>query len=111
MTVTFELDGSQFTALNGGPHFTLSEAASLVVRCDSQEEIDRLWDALVADGGSEQQCGWLRDRFGMSWQVVPARLHDMLASGDAERQERVMAAVFAMVRLDIEAIEAAWRGQ
>ena len=110
MTVTFELCGTVFTALNGGPNFSLSEAASIVVACEDQEEIDRLWAALLQDGGREQQCGWIRDRFGMPWQIVPARLHEMLGQGDRERQERVMTALFDMVKLDIAGLEAAWRG-
>lgn len=111
LTVTFELDGTRFTALNGGPHFTLTEAASIAVSCDSQQEIDRLWAALLAGGGKEMQCGWLKDRFGMSWQIVPERLHEMLREGSGERLERVMAAMMAMIRLDIEKLEAAWSGR
>lgn len=110
LMVTFELSGTGFMALNGGPHFQLSEAASLVVQCDDQAEIDRLWDALLPDGGKEQQCGWLKDRYGLSWQIVPARLRAMMNEGDAERTARVMGALMQMVKLDLPALEAAYRG-
>jgi predicted 3-demethylubiquinone-9 3-methyltransferase (glyoxalase superfamily) len=109
LTVTFELAGTEFMALNGGPHFKLTEAASLVVQCDGQAEIDRLWSALLADGGKEQQCGWLKDRYGMSWQIVPARLRDMMQAGEPERMARVMAAVMKMVKLDLAPLEAAYK--
>jgi predicted 3-demethylubiquinone-9 3-methyltransferase (glyoxalase superfamily) len=108
LTVTFELAGTEFMGLNGGPHFKLTEAASLVVQCESQAEIDRLWGALLADGGKEQQCGWLKDRYGMCWQIVPARLRAMMRSGEPERTARVMAAVMQMVKLDLPALEAAY---
>lgn len=110
LTVTFELAGTELMALNGGPHFKLTEAASLVVQCESQAEIDRLWSALLADGGKEQQCGWLKDRYGLSWQIVPAALPAMMQDADPERSERVMAMVMGMVKPDIAALEAAYRG-
>jgi predicted 3-demethylubiquinone-9 3-methyltransferase (glyoxalase superfamily) len=110
LTVTFALGGTEFMALNGGPHFQHSEAASLMVQCDDQAEIDRLWNALLADGGKEQQCGWLKDRFGMSWQIVPAKLRTLMQGGDADRTGRVMAALMQMVKLDLPALEAAYRG-
>ena len=110
LTVLFELAGTEFMALNGGPHFTFSEASSIVVQCDTQAEIDRLWDALLAGGGREQQCGWLKDRYGLPWQIVPARLRDMMQDKDRARTDRVMAAVMTMVKLDIAKLEAAYKG-
>jgi predicted 3-demethylubiquinone-9 3-methyltransferase (glyoxalase superfamily) len=110
LTVTFELAGTEFMALNGGPHFKLTEAASLVVQCESQAEIDRLWSALLAGGGKEQQCGWLKDRYGMSWQIVPAKLRTLMQDGDAAQSGRVMAAVMQMVKLDLPTLEAAYEG-
>lgn len=111
LTVTFELAGTEFMALNGGPHFQLSEAASLMVQCDDQAEIDRLWSALLAGGGKEHRCGWLKDRFGMSWQIVPAKLRLLMQGGDAERKGRVMAALLQMAKLDLPALEAAYDGR
>ena len=110
LTVTFELAGTEFMALNGGPHFNFTEAASLVVQCESQAEIDRLWSALLAGGGKEQQCGWLKDRYGLPWQIVPARLRDMMQAGEPDRAARVMAALMQMVKLDLPALEAAYAG-
>lgn len=111
MLVRFALAGTEFAALNGGPIFQLSEAASLVVACETQAEIDRLWRALIADGGKAVQCGWLKDRFGMSWQIVPAHLAKMMREGDAAANARLMQAVHKMVKLDIAEIEAAWCGR
>jgi predicted 3-demethylubiquinone-9 3-methyltransferase (glyoxalase superfamily) len=102
MTVGFELDGQKFTALNGGPHFKFNEAISLIVRCDSQAEIDHYWSKLSA-GGSEGQCGWLKDRFGLSWQVVPGRLPDLI------RHPKAMQAMLTMKKLDIAELERAAR--
>jgi predicted 3-demethylubiquinone-9 3-methyltransferase (glyoxalase superfamily) len=110
LVVNFELAGTEFMMINGGPQFKLSEACSLMVQCDSQAEIDRLWSALLADGGKEQQCGWLKDRYGLSWQIVPARLRAMMQEGDAERTARVMGALMQMVKLDLPALEAAYQG-
>jgi predicted 3-demethylubiquinone-9 3-methyltransferase (glyoxalase superfamily) len=107
MTVAFELDGQPFTALNGGPHFAFSEAISFVVHCTTQDEVDRYWDALSA-GGQPQQCGWLKDRFGLSWQVVPTALLDMLQADDAARVRRVTEAMLHMVKLDITVLQQAW---
>lgn len=109
MLVVFEIDGFQVQALNGGPLFTFSEAVSLVVTVDGQEELDRVWDGLLADGGEPSQCGWLKDRFGFSWQVVPKGLEEM--ASDPERYGRAMRAVMSMVKLDIAAIEAAADGR
>ena len=107
LTVEFELDGVRFTGLNGGPHFHFTEAVSFVIDCADQAEVDRHWDALLADGGEESQCGWLRDRFGLSWQVVPRRLNELLSDPDPGRSSRAMQAMLGMVRLDVAALEAA----
>ena len=109
MLTRFELDGASFAALNGGPHFKLSEAASIVALCDTQGEIDRLWSALTADGGAESQCGWLKDRFGLSWQIVPAMLDEVMSDKDPARTGRVMAAIMTMVKIDIAAIGKAYK--
>jgi predicted 3-demethylubiquinone-9 3-methyltransferase (glyoxalase superfamily) len=105
LTVAFELDGQAFTALNGGPAFRFSEAVSFQVQCDTQEEIDYYWDRLGA-GGDElaRQCGWLKDRYGASWQVVPRRLQALLTGRDAARTDRVMEALLRMKKLDLEAL-------
>ncbi|MGD9854182.1 MAG: VOC family protein [Planctomycetaceae bacterium] len=103
MTVSFELNGRPFLALNGGPQYHFTPAISLMVPCDDQGEIDRLWDALL-DGGEAQQCGWLTDRYGLCWQIVPAILLQ-LVSGDAARCSRVMQALWSMVKLDIAALQ------
>jgi len=110
LTVVFELAGTEFMALNGGPQFKFTEASSMVVLCDTQAEIDRLWGALLAGGGREHQCGWLKDRYGLPWQIVPARLRDMMKDADQARADRVMAAVMKMVKLDIAKLEAAYKG-
>ncbi len=109
MTVEFELDGQPYTALNGGPEFTFSEATSLQIFCADQDEIDHYWDALIADGGAESMCGWLRDRFGFSWQVVPTIL-DELQTDDPAQQERIGGALFAMRKIVIADLLAAFRG-
>jgi len=106
MVVEFELDGKGYSALNGGPMFKFNEAVSLVVACKSQAEIDRYWDALTADGGAESRCGWLKDRFGLSWQIVPELIPQMMAE-DPVRAGKAMAAVMTMRKLDLAAIEAA----
>jgi predicted 3-demethylubiquinone-9 3-methyltransferase (glyoxalase superfamily) len=107
MLVDFELEGIQFTALNGGPEFTPDEAISFQILCQDQAEIDRYWAALV-DGGHEQPCGWLKDRFGVSWQIFPTSLYDLLSEGDPGRIERATAAVMATFgKLDMAAIQAA----
>jgi len=109
LTVAFELDGQPFTALNGGPQYKFTEAVSFQIYCDTQEEVDHYWDKLVA-GGSEQPCGWLKDKFGLSWQVVPNRLIELIQSPDAAKSQRVMEAMFKMKKIDIATIEAAARG-
>jgi predicted 3-demethylubiquinone-9 3-methyltransferase (glyoxalase superfamily) len=106
MTVSFELDGREFVALNGGPMFTFSEAVSFVVPCESQLELDPYWDALL-EGGEASQCGWLTDKYGLSWQIVPQELLDVLSRGDAVTNERVMSAVYSMVKIDVGALEEA----
>jgi predicted 3-demethylubiquinone-9 3-methyltransferase (glyoxalase superfamily) len=101
LTVSFELDGQAFTALNGGPLFKFNESVSLVVRCDSQEEVDHYWSKLTADGGSESRCGWLKDKFGLSWQVVPAQLLELL------QHPKAMQAMLQMRKLDIAELQRA----
>jgi len=110
MTVAFELDGQDFTALNGGPIFKFTEAMSLVVNCETQEEVDHFWERLSA-GGQEVQCGWLKDRFGVSWQVVPTVLVEMLQDKDPERSKRVMAAMLRMKKINIEPLKNAYAGR
>ena len=109
MTATFELEGQPFLALNGGPNpdFKFTPAISFVVNCDTQEEIDRLWDRL-SEGGAQQQCGWVVDRFGVTWQVVPRVLDEMLSDGDPERANRVMQAMLPMTKLEIKPLEDAY---
>lgn len=110
MTVDFELDGQPFVALNGGPLFKFTEAISLVVNCRTQAEVDAFWSRLSA-GGQEVQCGWLKDRFGLSWQIVPTVLPEMLRDKDPERSRRVMGAMLGMKKLDIGALKAAYEGR
>ena len=110
MTVAFDLDGQDFTALNGGPLFKFTEAISLVVNCQTQEEVDHFWEKLSA-GGEEVQCGWLKDRFGVSWQVVPTVLVEMLQDKDPEKSKRVMAAMLKMKKIDIEPLKKAYEGR
>ena len=107
MTIEFELDGQQFLALNGGPDFKFSEAISLVVNCESQREVDELWDKL-SHGGQIQQCGWLKDKYGLSWQIVPTVLTQMMQDKDAAKMERVMQAVLQMKKLDIQQLKQAY---
>lgn len=111
MTVDFVIDGQPFTALNGGPLFTFNEAVSFQVMCDTQAEIDRYWDAL-REGGDEaaQQCGWLKDKFGVSWQVVPKGMEDMLADPGSEAYARAMSAMLAMKKIDMEELQRAYDG-
>ena len=109
LTVSFRLEGQEFTALNGGPHFKFSEAISFVVRCETQTEVDRYWDQL-GDGGDQraQQCGWLKDKYGVSWQIVPAALFEMMSGTDRIKSERVMRAVLQMKKLDVAALRRAY---
>jgi predicted 3-demethylubiquinone-9 3-methyltransferase (glyoxalase superfamily) len=101
MTMTFQLDGQEFMALNGGPIFKFTEATSFIVNCESQNEVDRLWDALTAHGGEESQCGWLKDRFGLSWQIVPTALGELMSDPDPAKAQRVMQAMLQMKKIDI----------
>lgn len=111
ITVEFTLDGSPFVGLNGGPHFTFSEAVSFVIDCRDQAEVDRYWEALIAGGGEPSVCGWLKDRFGLSWQVVPRRLNEMMESDDRAAAERATTAMLAMTKLDLAKLEEAYRGE
>lgn len=111
MTVDFELDGQRFTALNGGPHFTFNEAVSFQVMCDSQEEIDYFWDELGEGGDPKaRQCGWLKDRFGLSWQVVPRNMDALFADPASDGYRRAFTAMLEMEKIDIAALEAAYAG-
>lgn len=110
LTIDFELAGTAFMALNGGPHFKFTEAMSMVVQCADQAEIDRLWEGLAGGGGMPVQCGWLKDRFGLSWQIVPDRLSEMMTGPDQVRVDRVMAAILQMVKLDTATLEKAYAG-
>ncbi|MGA0555860.1 VOC family protein [Larkinella sp. VNQ87] len=107
MSVSFVLDGQPFSALNGGPHFTFSEGISLFVHCETQEEVDLYWEKLTADGGKPGPCGWLKDRFGVSWQIIPAQLGRLLQDKDPEKAGRVMQAMLKMTRIDIATLEQA----
>lgn len=112
LTVAFELDGQSFTALNGGPAFKFNEAISLQVMCDNQQEVDHYWSRLGAGGdGKAQQCGWLKDRFGLSWQVVPKVLIDMITDSDKAKSQRAFGAMMEMKKLDIAALERAFNGR
>ena len=106
MTVSFLLDGQEFTALNGGPHFKFTEAISLVVTCRDQQEVDYYWESLSA-GGEKSRCGWLKDKFGLSWQVVPAALSELYAKGDPAKAKRVMETMLKMTKLDIKTLQEA----
>lgn len=110
MTVDFELEGAKFVALNGGPHFKFSEAVSFQIHCETQQEIDHFWSKL-SDGGQEGQCGWLKDRFGLSWQVTPTVLIEMLTGSDAEASQRVTKALLQMKKFDIAALKRAYEGK
>jgi predicted 3-demethylubiquinone-9 3-methyltransferase (glyoxalase superfamily) len=110
MSVEFELEGQRFQALNAGPHFTFNEAVSFFVGCETQPEIDELWAKLTSDGGAPSQCGWLKDKFGLSWQIVPKTLGRMLADADTARGGRVMQAMLAMHKLDLAALQQAYDG-
>jgi predicted 3-demethylubiquinone-9 3-methyltransferase (glyoxalase superfamily) len=112
LTVAFELDGRPFTAMNGGPQFKFNEAVSFQVPCRNQEEIDYYWDKLTAGGDAQaQQCGWLKDRYGLSWQVFPAAVMDMLQDQDRKKADRVMQAIMEMRKMDLKALERAYAGQ
>ncbi|HYD86458.1 MAG TPA: VOC family protein [Vitreimonas sp.] len=110
MTVEFELDGQHFTALNGGPHFRFDEAISFVIDCKDQAEVDYYWAALLEGGGKESQCGWLKDKFGLSWQVVPRQLIELSTSPDKAQNARVFGAMMKMVKIDVAELERAAKG-
>ena len=105
MVVQFELNGTRFMGLNGGPHFQFNEAVSFVVNCDNQEEIDYYWERLTADGGKESMCGWLKDKYGLSWQIVPSNMGKLMT--DPERAQRVMPVLMQMKKLDIQKLQEA----
>jgi predicted 3-demethylubiquinone-9 3-methyltransferase (glyoxalase superfamily) len=109
LTVTFQLDGQEFMALNGGPVFKFNEAVSFVVNCETQEEVDDYWKKLT-DGGQEVQCGWLKDKYGVSWQIVPMAIAEMIGDKDPAKSSRVMQALMKMVKLDIAALRRAYEG-
>jgi predicted 3-demethylubiquinone-9 3-methyltransferase (glyoxalase superfamily) len=111
LTVAFELDGQPFVALNGGPVFKFSEAVSFAVNCESQDEIDFYWDKLIGDGGQPSECGWLKDQFGLSWQISPVMLEKLLTNGDPVGVERMMAAMLKMKKLDIADLQRAYDGE
>jgi predicted 3-demethylubiquinone-9 3-methyltransferase (glyoxalase superfamily) len=110
MTVTFEIEGQEFVALNGGPLFTFTEAVSFMVKCDSQTEIDQMWSTL-SEGGEEGPCGWLKDKYGLSWQIVVPAWDEMLHDKDAQKSERVMAAILQMSKPDLQRVQQACEGR
>ena len=109
MTGTFRVEGQQFYVLNGGPQFKFTEAISLFVNCETQEEVDELWDKL-SEGGQKGQCGWLKDKFGLSWQIIPAAMGQMLQDKDPQKSQRVMQAMMQMTRIDIQKLQEAYNG-
>jgi predicted 3-demethylubiquinone-9 3-methyltransferase (glyoxalase superfamily) len=111
LTIEFEIEGQKFTALNGGPDFKFNESISFVVNCGTQKEVDYFWKKLTADGGQESQCGWLKDKFGVSWQVTPTVLIEMLHDKDAKKSERVMNAMMQMQKIDIKTLKDAYAGK
>lgn len=110
MTVAFQLEGQKFMALNGGPQFTFSPAISFFVDCETQAEVDELWEKLSA-GGSDMQCGWLKDKFGVSWQIIPKTLIELMQDKDPVKSQRVFKAMMGMIKIDIEALRRAYRGE
>ena len=108
MTGSFQLEEQEFVALNGGPHFKFTEAISLVVRCENQEEVDHFWSKLTAGGGSPSQCGWLKDKFGLSWQIIPNVMIEMLSDKDPAKSKRVMEAMLQMTKIDIGKLKQAY---
>ncbi len=110
LTIAFELDGQKFVALNGGPIFKFTEAVSFIVDCETQEEIDMFWDKLIAGGGAPSQCGWLKDKFGLSWQIVPTALNRMIGDKDPAKAKRTMEAMLKMTKLDIAGLQKAYEG-
>jgi predicted 3-demethylubiquinone-9 3-methyltransferase (glyoxalase superfamily) len=110
LSLTFQLAGQQYIALNGGPMFKFTEAVSLLVNCDTQEEIDDKWGKLTADGGEESMCGWLKDKYGLSWQITPPQLLKMMSDSDREKAGRVMQAMMQMKKIDLRKLQAAYEG-
>ena len=110
LSVTWELEGQRFMGLNAGPHFTFNEAVSFFVSCETQQEVDELWDKLLAGGGTPTQCGWLKDRFGLSWQIIPAALPRLLGDPDRTKAGRAMQAMLGMVKIDAAALQRAFDG-
>ena len=110
MTVEFEVNGNRFIGINGGPQFTFDEAVSFMITCEDQDEIDRLWEQLTADGGSEGPCGWLKDKYGLSWQLVPDGMDELFSDPDPERAKRAMEAMLQMRKLDVAALQRAADG-
>jgi predicted 3-demethylubiquinone-9 3-methyltransferase (glyoxalase superfamily) len=110
LTVEFTLAGQKFIGLNGGPEFKFTEAVSFTIDCEDQAEVDRYWDALIADGGEPSQCGWLKDRFGLSWQVIPKQLNEVLSGPDRDGARRAMEAMLQMRKLDVAKLEEAYAG-
>ena len=108
LTIEFEIEGQNFVALNGGPQFKFNESVSFVINCETQKEVDYFWEKLTADGGEESACGWLKDKFGVSWQVTPTVLIDMLHDKDAAKAERVMHAMLQMKKIDIKTLKDAY---
>lgn len=111
MTGSFQLDGQEFMALNGGPQFPFTEAISLLVNCETQQEVDELWAKLTADGGQEGQCGWLKDKFGVSWQIIPKQLGEMLGDEDPAKAKRALDAMLKMKKIEIKTLERARDGR
>ena len=111
LTVDFTVGGQRLQGLNGGPDFRFNEAISIVIECDDQAEVDRLWDALTADGGEPGPCGWLKDRFGVSWQITPRRLNEMLDDSDADAARRAMEAMLQMGKIEVPVLERAFAGE
>ena len=110
MVIEFELEGQEFVALNGGPHFKFTEAVSFVVNCETQEEVDKFWEKLTR-GGEESQCGWLKDRYGLTWQIVPTVLTELLKDKDPQKANRVMQAMLKMKKIEIKILQQAYAGR
>ena len=111
MSGTFQLEGQKFIALNGGPRFKFTEAISLFVTCESQDEVDDLWEKLTADGGAPSRCGWLKDKFGLSWQIIPTALMELMGDKDPEKSKRVMEAMLKMEKIDVDELWRAYGGR
>lgn len=111
MAVQFQLEGQNFIALNGGPQFQFTEAISFLVNCETQEEIDKFWNALTADGGEESMCGWLKDKYGLSWQIIPPILGELMSDPDAEKAGRVVQAMLQMKKIEIDKLKRAYEGK